>query len=77
MKGRGITGAACAMLAGAAAGAEFFVAPQGREGAPGTRAQPLARVEAARDAARAAGAGPHRIVLLPGDYYLEIGRAHV
>ena len=70
MKGRGITGAACAMLAGAAAGAEFFVAPQGREGAPGTRAQPLARVEAARDAARAAGAGPHRIVLLPGDHYL-------
>jgi len=70
MKKIRITCAACAVLAGVAAGAEFFVAPQGRDGAPGTREQPLARVEAARDAARAAGAGPHRIVLLPGDYYL-------
>jgi hypothetical protein len=49
----------------------FFVAPTGKPGNAGTRGQPLATLEAARDAARKAGAGPHRIVVLPGDYFLE------
>jgi len=54
-----------------ACGAEFYVAPNGRSDGSGTKAQPFGTLEAARDAARKAGAGPHRIVLLPGDYYLE------
>lgn len=54
-----------------ACAAEFYVAPSGSDSGAGTKAQPLATVAAARDAARKAGAGPHRIVLLPGDYYFE------
>lgn len=53
-----------------AAGANFHVAPNGDDSRPGTKEQPLATLTAARDAARKAGAGPHRMVLLPGDYYL-------
>ncbi|MCL4193081.1 MAG: hypothetical protein KJZ87_15200 [Thermoguttaceae bacterium] len=41
--------------------ADFFVAPGGRDDQPGTREQPLATLAAARDAARKAEAGPHRI----------------
>jgi hypothetical protein len=52
-------------------GAEFYVSPAGDDSRAGTRDQPLATPAAARDAARKAGAGPHRIVLLPGDYFLE------
>lgn len=51
--------------------ATFTVAPAGNDANPGTEARPLATVEAARDAARKAGPGPHRIVLMPGDYFLE------
>jgi len=50
--------------------ATFFVAPGGRDENPGTKDQPLASLEAARDAARKAAAGPRRIALLPGDYFL-------
>jgi hypothetical protein len=50
--------------------ATFVVAPGGRDDGPATEQQPLATVEAARDRARRAGAGPHRITLLPGDYFL-------
>ena len=39
--------------------ADFYVAPNGS-----------ATIEAARDAARKAGAGPHRIVVMPGEYFL-------
>lgn len=52
-------------------GAEFWVSPQGGDAQPGSREQPFASVATAQDAARQAGAGPHRVVLLPGDYYLE------
>lgn len=58
-------------LAGVAGASEFYVAADGKAENPGTRERPLATLEAARDAARKAGAGPHRIVVLPGDYFLE------
>lgn len=50
---------------------DFYVAPKGSDSCPGTKEQPFATWEAARDSARKAGPGPHRIVVLPGDYYLE------
>ncbi len=50
--------------------ATFVVAPSGNDQNPGTNEQPLATLQAARDAARKAGAGPHRIVVTPGDYFL-------
>lgn len=55
---------------GASQGATFFVAPKGKDDWAGTKAQPLLTLEAARDAARKAGPGPHRIVVMPGDYFL-------
>lgn len=48
----------------------FFVAPGGSDTNPGTQTQPLATPEAARDAARMAGSGNHRIIVMPGEYYL-------
>ena len=51
--------------------AEFFVSTNGKVGNPGTKAQPAPSLEAARDAARNAGPGPHRIIVMPGDYFLE------
>ena len=57
--------------AGTAAAALFHVAPGGDNTNPGTAQKPLATLEAARDAARKAGAGPHRIVVMPGEYFLE------
>ena len=45
-------------------GTTFVVSPDGRDGGTGT-------LEAARDAARQAGGGPHRIVVMPGDYFLS------
>jgi hypothetical protein len=50
--------------------ATFVVSPSGRDTQPGTAAQPLATLDAARDAARKAPAGPHRILVMPGDYFL-------
>ena len=55
----------------AATGVEFYVAPGGKEGNPGTEQLPLGTLEAARDAARGAGAGPHRITVMPGSYFLS------
>lgn len=52
-------------------GADFYVATTGRDGNPATKDLPLSTLEAARDAARKAADGPHRIVVLPGDYYLS------
>ena len=49
--------------------ATFFVAPNGDDINAGTKNKPLATLEAARDTARKAGAGPHQIILLPGDYF--------
>lgn len=57
------------MMACAAGAAEFYVAPGG--GGEGTREKPFGSLVAARDAARAAGGEARRIVLLPGDYFLE------
>ncbi len=54
-------------------GATLYVAPDGQDTHPGTQTQPLATLAGARDAARAAGAGPHRVVVLPGEYYLTAG----
>lgn len=50
--------------------AEFYVAPGGSDEHPGTLQEPLATLEAARNAAREAEGGPHRIVVMPGDYFL-------
>ncbi len=50
--------------------ATFVVAPGGKDANPGTKEQPLATLRAARDAARKAGAGAHRIVVMPGEYFL-------
>ena len=60
--------AACAPLAGRAA--TFTVAPGGSDANPGTPERPLATLEAARDAARKAGAGPHAIAVAPGAFFL-------
>lgn len=51
-------------------GKTFIVAPGGSDNNPGTISQPLATLEAARDAARKAGPGNHRIIVRPGEYYL-------
>ena len=48
----------------------LIVAPNGNDANPGTRSQPLASLDAARDAARKAGAGPHVITVMPGEYFL-------
>ena len=50
--------------------ADFHVAPKGDDANAGTNDKPFATLEAARDAARKAGAGPHRIVLTAGDYFV-------
>jgi len=55
----------------AVSAATFHVAPTGRDNHSGSETQPFFTLAAARDAARQPGAGPHRIVVLPGDYYLE------
>jgi hypothetical protein len=51
-------------------GKVFIVANGGSDGSQGTMSQPLATIEAARDAARLAGPGKHRIIIMPGEYYL-------
>jgi hypothetical protein len=51
-------------------GKTFIVAPGGSDNNPGTMPQPFATLEAARDAARKIENGNHRIIVLPGEYYL-------
>ncbi|NQT14802.1 MAG: right-handed parallel beta-helix repeat-containing protein, partial [Planctomycetes bacterium] len=51
--------------------ATFVVAPSGNDANPGTADKPLATLEAARDAARKAGPDAHRIVVMPGEYFLS------
>jgi hypothetical protein len=58
------------LVSQAAMATDFYLAPAGRDEHPGTRDRPLATLGAARDAARAAGAGPHRILVMAGDYFL-------
>ena len=62
---------ALALVIAIATAADFHVAPGGIDSNTGSKGQPLATLQAARDAARAAGAGPHRIVVGAGDYFLE------
>ncbi len=57
-------------MASFATAADYYVAPGGNDSDPGTKNKPFATLEAARDVARKAGAGPHRIVVMPGDYFL-------
>ena len=52
-------------------GKTFFISPLGTDSNPGTLSQPLATLEAARDAARKAGTLNNRIVVLPGEYFLS------
>ena len=52
-------------------GAAFYVATNGNNANPGTPDKPLLTLEAACDAARKAGAGPHTIKVQPGDYFLS------
>lgn len=69
-----ITICACSTLFSA----EFFVAPTGNDGQPGTSAQPVASLERALALSRQS-AGPHKIIVRPGTYYLarplELGPA--
>lgn len=58
----------------AGAPAELYVAPGGSDAAPGTKAQPLATLERARDLgreAKKAGGAPARIILRGGTYFLK------
>ena len=64
-----VCGMICRVVA--AKSVELYVAPSGDDANAGTAQKPLATLEAARDAARNAGAGPHRIVVMPGEYFLE------
>jgi len=48
----------------------FYVSAGGSDSNPGSASQPLATAEAARDMARRAGPGNHRIIFLPGEYFL-------
>jgi len=51
---------------------DFYVSPTGAVAqAVGSKESPFSTVAAARDAARKAGSGPHRIVMLPGAYYID------
>jgi hypothetical protein len=55
---------------------EYFVAPQGNDANPGTRDEPFATLEKARDAIRALKAkgalpGPVCVSLMPGEYPVE------
>jgi hypothetical protein len=52
------------------AGKTFIVAPGGSDTNPGTKLQPLATLEAARNAARMSKSGNDRIIVMPGEYYL-------
>ncbi|HQL10548.1 MAG TPA: hypothetical protein PLE35_13160, partial [Lentisphaeria bacterium] len=51
--------------------AEFHVASTGNDANAGSADQPFATLAAARDAARQVPAGPHRIVVHTGDYFLD------
>ncbi len=62
-----------ALFASSCLAATLVVAPDGNDANPGTKERPFATLAAARDAARKAGAGPHTVTVMPGDYYLEQG----
>ena len=49
----------------------FYVSPNGNNSNSGKRDQPLATLEAARDALRKSQTTTHRLVILPGEYFLS------
>ena len=51
------------------AGSTFYVATIGSDTNPGTEAQPVATLAVAGELARKAGAGSHRIIVMPGEYF--------
>ncbi|NMA45874.1 MAG: hypothetical protein GX945_04865, partial [Lentisphaerae bacterium] len=51
--------------------ADYHVAGTGSDANAGSADKPFATLAAARDAARQAPAGPHRIVVHAGDYFLD------
>lgn len=59
------------LAVGPAGSATFHVAPNGNDTNAGSKEKPLATLEAARDAARKADVGPRRIVVMPGELFLE------
>jgi hypothetical protein len=68
-----ITGLTCAAMAAVSSAADFYVAPAGADGSPGSAAKPFATLRRARDAVRASGAlkrEPVIVHVLPGVYYL-------
>jgi hypothetical protein len=63
-------------LARLGAGAEIYVSPTGNDAATGTKAQPVATLERARDLVRQAKQGgalkePVRVILAGGSYELK------
>ena len=59
------------LVAGMCVAADIQVAPSGGDTGDGSAAKPLATLVRARDAARAAGRGPNRIILAAGTYRLR------
>ncbi|MFH0983712.1 MAG: right-handed parallel beta-helix repeat-containing protein [Planctomycetota bacterium] len=55
--------------------ADFFVAVDGSDGSPGTKAKPFATLTKARDAARLAGAGQARRITVRGGKYYDVALA--
>jgi len=51
-------------------GKTFIVAPGGSDTNPGTKSQPVATLEAAREAARMTKQGNNLIIIMPGEYFL-------
>ncbi len=65
-----LTGLSAGLAPAAGWATTFHVAPKGNDANPGTLEQPVATLEAARDAARKAGKGPHVIAITPGEYFM-------
>ena len=65
-----LTGLSAVLAPSAGWATTFHVAPKGSDSNPGTLEQPVATLEAARDAARKSGKGPHVITVTPGEYFM-------
>ena len=51
--------------------ADFYVSTKGNDTNSGSKDNPFASLTAARDAARKADGKPHKILILPGDYFFD------
>ncbi len=58
------------IIATSAHGATLVVSPNGDDKNPGTHERPLKTLVAAREAARKTEGGPHRIIVMAGEYFL-------